>query len=48
MRAFRLDAITTSAPSRAAACAVAKPMPELPPSTTMRFPFSVMTALLLL
>jgi hypothetical protein len=28
------------APSRAAACAVAKPMPELPPNTTTRFPFS--------
>jgi len=33
---------------RAAACAVAKPIPELPPSTTMRFPPRIMAHSLLL
>jgi hypothetical protein len=34
--------MTTVAPSRAAAWATANPIPELPPSTTMRLPCNVM------
>jgi hypothetical protein len=42
MLAWRLDATTSAAPSLPAASATASPIPEVPPSMAMRFPFSVM------
>jgi hypothetical protein len=39
----RLEATTIAAPSCAAACAVAKPMPDVPPRITMRLSFKVIS-----
>jgi hypothetical protein len=41
-RCLRLDATTMTAPSRWAALAVARPMPDVPPRITTRFPLKLM------